>query len=238
MWPFLPHKNNVVTILCNPQQIVCSWIQRSDKHAPLELKGYTRIPLEHFELERGVLFNPTSIKKYVTQFLHAHGLAKAYITIATSGPTIKQQLVTLPHASPTLDDFNVPSRRTIQWQYQYLYPNDSKFVFYVCGIPQELILQYKLLAIAAHLNIITLTTERMALFNLYQYIHGAAFRHAQLAVDMLQHNNMIEELFTADTLARLLYILPEHAIDITNEMPFLLRSCGLFLGAHHSHEAD
>ncbi len=116
-----------------------------------------------------------------------------------------------------MEDFVIPERNHMRWDYRFAYPADNGlWVFYVTGMPRSLLLQYQLLAITTPLNLLAITSERMALLALYEYQHGNAFRRSQLAIDMLRHHNMIEYLFDGDTLSRILYVpsrLAHHRID-------------------------
>ena len=86
-----------------------------------------------------------------------------------------------------------------------MYPNDDgQFVFYVYSVPRSLVLQYQLLAIAAQCNLITMTTQTMALLSAYKNIFGTAFRRSQLAVDMMRCNNTIDDLIGIDTVNRMI----------------------------------
>ncbi len=95
-------------------------------------------------------------------------------------------------------------------------------------MPRAILLQYQLLSIAAHLNVIAIVPQRRVLLSLYKFFYGSAFRQAQLAVDMVRHRNMIEYLFTPDSLARIVNILP-NIKSRAEEMPYLLTACGLFV---------
>jgi hypothetical protein len=108
-----------------------------------------------------------------------------------------------------------------------MYPNDhGQFIFYLYSVPRALLLQYKLLAIAAHLNLITITTKRMALLNAYKHIFGAAFRRSQFGIDMIKHHNKIEELISTPILQRIVTIPP--TISATDECVHLATAYGLF----------
>jgi len=228
MWPLPPLDKQLVAITIQPHHLSCSWIQRSHKKAPLLLRAYKRFNLKNLELEKLTLFNPTRIKKYITTFLSTHQLHNAFIVCSLSGPNITEQFIPLYTASPTPDNFSVQKTENILWEYEYIYPRDHQFIFYVYSIPRAILLQYQLLFIAAHLNIIAIIPQRRVLLSLYKFLYGTAFRQAQLAVDMTRYHNMIEYLFTPDLLARIINI--SSGIQSTSqEMSYLLTACGLFV---------
>jgi len=229
MWPLPPTKNELISITANPQHIACSWIKRSRKKPLLELRAYKRMPLQHLELEKLILFNPTKIKKFITNFVHTYNLEHAFAALALRGPGIVEHFV--PHASTTSTDNLIPAnqRKHMHWQHTYAYPYEDASIFYVCGIQQPILLQYQLLAIATGLNLLSITTERMALLNVYKHMYGSAFRHAQLGLDMVRHNNMIEQVFAHNALARMLHIPAHINVNINKQTSHLLTASGLFI---------
>jgi hypothetical protein len=117
-----------------------------------------------------------------------------------------ESLVNLPVSSPNSTDFPFPKLQSLLWDYRYLYPSDNaRFTFYVCGVPRQLLFQYQLLAVQYALNLVAITTERMALFHLYRHIKGPAFRVGQLAQDMKGHGNQLNTFFSQDMLRRVVF---------------------------------
>ncbi len=236
MWLLPSNKNELVTITINPHRLICSWIRPSKKHAPLELKAYQEFPLPNLELEKLVIFNPTRIKKHINSFLASNKLLNARIACTLAGPSINERLVTCARAHPDKKEIIKSQKQHWHWEYCYLYPHDNgKFVFYRCGIPRPLLFQYQLLATTTGFNLSKITTERMALFTLYRHLWGTAFRPSQFALHMAQHNNMIEQLFSPDTLARVLSI-DMHSIPMDDALLPLLTACGLYISERQFHE--
>ena len=227
MWPIPALEHKLVSVDFSDQALVCSWIEKTNNGtAPLLLRAYKRFPLTNLELENLVLFNPTIIKKYMCSFLEEHNLADAFIAFIVHGPTIAEQFVAMPTSTPHYTDFGIGNNRSLLWEYRYLYPNDhGQFVFYVYTVPRSLILQYQLLAIAAQCNLITMTTRTMALLSAYKNIFGIAFRHSQLAVDMMRCNNNIADLITADTLNRMVSVTAD---KVVSERLYCAAASGLF----------
>jgi hypothetical protein len=225
MWPIPSLEHEVVSIAFSPNAIVCSWTQsESSGTAHLILRAYKRYPLTNLELYNLIPFNPTRIKKYITSFLHEHNLQNAFITFCLDG--VAEKCVVLPTSTPHRADFDIKNVSSMQWEYRYLYPNyDGQHVFYLYAVPRSLILQYKLLAIAAQCNLITMTTQTVALLDAYKNIFGTAFRKSQLAVDMMRHDNIIADLISVDAVRRMI-VIPA-GINIDKEKNFIAAACGL-----------
>ncbi|MGB8366878.1 MAG: hypothetical protein WCD44_00815 [Candidatus Babeliales bacterium] len=228
MWPLPSLNKQFVAITMQPHYLTCSWIEQAQKKAPLVLRAYKRFNLQNLALEKLILFNPTYIKQCILLFLQTHQLKNAFIAFSLSGPTTIEQFVSLQTASPLPDQFSIQKIKNNLWGYEYIYPRDHQFVFYVYQIPHTTLLQFKLFSIAAHLNVIAIIPQRSTLLLLYKFIYGNAFRRAQLAIDMIRYHNMIEYLFSPDLLARI--IDTSSCIqNIAIELPYLLPACGLFI---------
>jgi hypothetical protein len=221
--PAIAHK--FVTIIFTEDSLSCCWLESSfakatkdtAEHgvAPLVLRAYKQYPLNNLELAHLTLFNPTVIKKHITSFLCEHNLQDAFVAFALHGPVVHEQFVTLPTSTPHYTDFNsAQNNRNVVYEYRYLYPHhNGQFVFYVYSVPRSVVLQYQLLAVAAQCNLITITTQTMALLSAYQHMFGSAFRRTQLAVDMMRCNNNIGDLITVDAIKRMVDMsLPAEAL--------------------------
>lgn len=208
MWPIPALVHKFVAISFTPDVLTCCWLEKvQNGTAPLAVRAYKSYPLNNLELEHLILYNPTLIKKYITSFLQEHDLTDAFVAFTLQGAAVTEQFVAMPTSTPHRTDFNVANARNMLWEYRYIYPNhDGQFVFYVYSVPRSVVLQYKLLAIAAQCNLITMTTQTMALLSAYQHLFGSAFRRSQLAVDMMRCNNNISEIITMDAVRRMVNI--------------------------------
>jgi hypothetical protein len=230
MWGSPHYDNQLVTITFQPQVMTCSLITPSKRFAPLALQAYKKITFCELELESLIVFNATKISQHITDFLDSCNARNAFVACSLRGPKLFERFVPLTKADPSMEDFAVPEGNHMLWDYRFAYPADNGlWVFYVTGMPRSLLLQYQLLAISTQCNLITLTSERMALLKLYEYQHGAAFRRSQLAIDMVRHHNMIEYLFDSDTLSRILHIPSALAHHRVHDAHHLLSACGLFV---------
>ncbi len=146
----------------------------------------------------------------------AHHNADTPVNIALCGPSIHEKIT----AKKTVID---KAQHT-----SYLYTQDDKSIYYTTTINPALLMQYQLMAIASHIQLLTITTPFIAQLKLYQTVHGTAFRHAQLAHDLRIHNHRIEDIFTDNIIPRMMQLSPNVTFDLANERYFLLSSLGLF----------
>lgn len=189
--------------------------------------GYEQHSLSHLEIINSLVYNPTRVRMLITHFLAQHKKHNAYVSFCLSGPHIAQYYVTLPTAHPKSTDFGIAQSNAFEWGYRFMYHNDEGLaVFYVYKIPRALLLQYQLIAIAAHLNLIAITTDHMALYATYKTLFGKTFRQTQYALDMMKHKNCPDKLITLDALKRII-TLPAHHNALT-ALPSFATTYGLY----------
>lgn len=227
LWP-----NDIAAIIIDDNKLILNWIKpRSNSNKGIQafqLKAHKTIALQDPK-SQSQLFNLTALKKHILDFLTAHKIKHAQVVMGLSTAGIIEQFVTCTNATPSNHDFALPSGCLVL-DYVYLYPNDTgAFTFYVCSIRQEHLLQYKLLAIAANLNLRTIIPSRMALLQLYHTVQGAAFRYSSLGVAMQQNNNNVEHLSSNETIHRLLRINSDVSINFTEQTLYLKTTLGLAL---------
>jgi hypothetical protein len=204
MWPMPALAHKFVSVIFTPDLITCCWLEKTEKDKQLVVHAYKNYPLDNFELANLILFNPTVIKEHITSFLSEHNLQDTFVAFALDGPAVHEEFVTLPTSTPHRTDFTILNSANVLWEYRYVYPNDDgQFVFYVYSVPRFVVLQYELLAVVAQCNLITMTTQTMALLSAYQHMFGSAFRRSQLAIDMMECNNNIGDIITADAVKRM-----------------------------------
>ncbi len=236
MWPIPSLHHELVTVSFFPTALVCSWIQKIATAPALQslgavgsfnLRAYKRYQLGNLELLNLIPYNPTIIKKYISSFLREHNLQNAFITFSLDGPAVIEKFIAMPTSTPARTDFGFTTAGNIGWEYRYVYQNDDgQYIFYVYAVPRSLLLQYQLLAIAGQCNLITITTKTAVLLETYKNIFGVAFRKSQLAVDMMRHNNNVENLISLDALRRMIMISP--GVMLQDERIYIATACGLF----------
>lgn len=205
------------------------------KERQLKVLASETTPFEHLECEKLVIYNHARLRTIINDFARTHQLHNAYATCALTGPNIFEGMILQQSAQPQLHDFSIARSRKHVWDYQYLYPHENgSYMFYVCGIPHTILFQYQLLMQSINLHVSRITTRRMALLHAYEYLYGPAYRPAQLGLDLMRHNNMIEEIFTRDLFHRLVNVSPELAQANNKTIPDMLTACGLYVGEFYS----
>lgn len=224
----------LVSIQITPSHISCALIEGTTTQQ-LRVRAYETTPFTNLECEKLVIFNQPRLRAIIGNFIRTHNMQNAYATCALTGPNIFEGMISQPTPHPKPEDFSLARSKHHVWDYQFLYPHENgSSMFYVCGIPHTLLFQYRLLAQSLDLRIARITTRRMALLHAYEHVQGAAYRPAQLAVDMMQHNNMIEELFTRDLFHRLIYADPALASASPQAIPDMLTASGLYVAEYPS----
>ena len=228
MWPIPTLDHNVVTISVSCDNLVlCTITKNIHTATPLHITAYERHELHNLELEKLILFNPTKIKNIIKAFLHTHQKENAFITISLAGSGISQEFISMPTSTAQAADFCIPFSSNLLWGYRFMYYNEQgQSIFYLYKITRSLLIQYQLLAISASLNLISVTTQLMALLACYKTIHGTAFRQTQFALDMIHHHNRIEDSFSIDNLKKIVSI--PATLSFQKELPYLATACGLF----------
>jgi hypothetical protein len=238
MWPFTKKTNNVVTIYLTPQQLSCCHMKQSSPGTTeTRVHSYLNIPLTHLEFEHALLFNPTLLKQYITNFIATTGLKRPSVALALSGPHILEKIVHTHEAVASPEAFNIPDLASLSWDASYLCPSQQGgFDFFVCGIQPEHLFSYQLFTQGTHLTITTLSTGQHALLQLYKHLHGSTFRQSQLSLDLKKHQYNPSALVDTATILRNLTIRPELHLDVTNESHMLGTHLGLFLSEGKRHE--
>ena len=197
---------------------------------PLTLSAYKLTVFKNLEMEKLIVFQSEKITSLIRTFVHSFMPNPDRISFILHGPIIKEKLVTTTNPAPTLGELVPRNDLGWQWEHSFLYPNEQgDYSFYLAGIKQPYLLQYKLLAINARITVAKITTQRIALLSLYRHLSGTAFRQARLAQHMASHNNMIEQVFSREILSRVLSIPPKFGINYNYSFLPMLSACGVTL---------
>lgn len=217
------------TVVLSKNSLACGWLEQSKHSKQIKLHAYEKTSLSSHIGADG-FFNPTAIGSVITNFLKTYSIKNATISCAFASPLVTEKLVTRSHATPDPNTLIIAPTQHTLWDYHYLYPTDTnEYVFYVCAVTQPLLLQYKLMAINHKLSLLTTTSQSAALLQLYRYINDNAFRASKLGADMQRCHNNPENLFTLDTLNRVITIPSHLNILPAHEKSFLLTMCGLII---------
>lgn len=234
MWPFIRKQNNIVAISINPQYLTCCWLYKEKKSNLININYYEKTNFKSLEFENSIIFNPTKINLIINNFIKKNKITKPLISISISGPSIFEKIVTIPKSNPEIEDFKLENTNNLQINYTYLCPAISEntnigFTFYICGISQAQIFQYKLLKIKNATNIALVTTELASLIELYKYIKNQNFNQSQLAIDLSKNNYNIKTLFSPIIISKISKIKNDLNINLEKESQCLATSLGLFL---------
>jgi hypothetical protein len=227
MWS-KPKQHNAFVITITPRTITYSHLSRPTKISLIQLKSHDIQILDTLELEKLVVFNPSIVAKQIQNHYKTLANRSLPVLIALNGSSLFAKIISSSKAHPSLNQLNVPHIPHMQWAYRYLYSHDHRHYFYVCGLPQQILLQYQLLSIKTQLPVRVISTEHMALLHLYRHLTGSMFRHSQLGTMLIERNNNIEQLFSEDDLPRVLSLPSDQKLIHENQIP-LLAACGLFI---------
>lgn len=235
MWPLQTISNKILAITCTPQELTCSFIRPTRIERRYELCAHQCFPLTHGQLERLILFNPTMLRTYIQEFITHHQLAYSSCVVSVTGPSVIQRITTTHESMPTYHRFIDPRVKEMLWDFYYLYcEDDGRYAWYVAGIKQSLVLQFKLLFSTLPIHFSALTTESMALLYAYKQLYGAAFRTTRLSIDMKKlQSNSLDELITHELMRRTLACEPH--LHTSSAIRTVL---GLFLLGHAGHETN
>lgn len=165
MWLYKQTVKDVVVLAFKPQYLAYAHFKKSNNKTPYSMNGYTLIPFTNLELEKQIVFNPTSIGKQLNTLLHEHKTQGTDIRISIEGPTIFEMLAT---QDTIVEDAYAQQLKNLVWHDMPLW-NNSK---YICGISREHLFQYQLLAIKHNIPITCLTTSNMALLTCHLLLTG------------------------------------------------------------------
>src|SRR5579859_6455735 len=184
---------SIVGINITPRTLTCSWVKAPDnKHDPYELKAYKHLLFEVHQKASLTIHNPTRLSSLISTFLEVHDLRDAFIVIALSGDGLVEKQVMLPKPTVSLQQFE--GNNSMIWNYYCLQDQTeiNQAPWYTCGLKQELLFQYQLLAIKARLNVIQITTPTMALLKAYKFLkQGKAIYNKAHITDHVNLNGHI-----------------------------------------------
>jgi len=228
MWP--RRKNNIVSVSINPQNLILCWAQKDKKSNKILLKSYKKEYFESLELEKSIIFNPTRINNSICEFIKKNKITYPTLSLAVTGPNIFEKIINCPTSSLQKDMLNIPQIAQLHWSSTYLCPSlKSGFDFYICGMKQEYLFQYKLLAIKSGYTLSCVTTEKSALLQLYKYIKKENFTQGQLAIDLGNNNYNLRSYFTHHTINNNFNLDDKLNINVKKEIENIATSIGLFL---------
>lgn len=220
------HDAFVITI--TPRTISHYHVSRPTPNAPIQLNSHNTHTLDRLEVEKVILFNPTSIGNQIGHWYRTTINRPIPVLISINGPSIFSKVIPTSNAHPSFEQLNLPRTPHMKWAHHYLYSHEHRHYFYVCGIPQYILLQFKLVAITEQLPLFMISSEYMALIDLYRHLLGTTFSNSALGMALSAHHNRIEQLFSKDDINQIVSLGTSQAV--ANEQYIsLLTACGLFI---------
>lgn len=150
--------------LLHPQYCVCSLIQYKKNENKCVIVAHMIEPLHHLELEKQVIFNPSLIGSYINAFMRTNKCMRSAVAFSLSGPSLQEGL------SSTGDEKGVAS---ICMETPSADESGANEVYYA-AIKNEVLFQYKLLALHHSWPLIMITTRTAALWNMQQALRESA----------------------------------------------------------------
>ena len=225
-------RNELVTVIIHEHSITLHWItvKKNALQHPISSIGELKACMTIDAPYALPCSNLTAMQTHLHDFIQKHNIRNAALSFAVNGPSMLEQFASSATAHPAPETFALVTPKHMLWDYTYLYPNEQNaFIFYLCGISQQHVLQYKLLAIKSNLPLRAIMSKNMALIQLYRSLQGPAFRHSQLAVCLTRAQHNVDQLFTNEIIHRLLAINPAVSLNFTQQAPLLRTTLGLAL---------
>lgn len=240
MWPLTASSDSYIALDFTSSALTLSWLtphyQQIKKtflspfysntpQLPLSfnLNAFQSIPCTNLEYENGRINNPTIFKKYIRSFLTTHKIGNAYCCVSITDPTIKEEIISLTQAQET----SRTASRSQLFDRVSLFSHDGITTSYECTMDRSHLFQYQALAIAVHLNLVSITPRSMALLHLYRFAHGKQFSHSKLSLDLHKNNNAFEHLISPEMGRKFIHIPPSVQFNYATDMPNLLVALGL-----------
>jgi hypothetical protein len=201
-----PIDNYHVVVAPHTTFLACIWIQPG-VHSLFSIAAYKQYVCTHFQIGRGIIFNPTWMQQVINDFLSRYSLQSAYIsfipdyTSVLHGFVAKQQLL-----SPDTVREAYKLRHVVSGS-DYLYMDEKhNHVYYWYQISHALLLQYQCVIVMGRLNCVRITPRFCALLHAYRAIQGSAFRRTQLGIDLCKYDNRLSRYFRNDIVRRLISV--------------------------------
>lgn len=226
MW-HIPHSTNrLVVIAPHTTFLACIWIQKGT-HALFSVAAYKQYVCTHFQIGRGIVFNPTWVQQCITDFLNRYALHHSYIAIMPDRVSITHGFIEIKEQSVPEDIAALYTKRHTQCGFDYICSDEYKHLYYWYQIPRTLLLQYQCICIAGQLNCIRITPRFCALLHAYKAIHAAAFRKTQLYIDLKRTHNTISQYFTYDSINRLVSDIPPELYSDKQTIVDIIAAAGI-----------
>ncbi len=217
MWPLptLSHKH--VQIIIEPEAVSCYQITQHNEQLLPEAHQQYELP----PITTSIIPNPTALKNCILTFIKAHHLDNSSCHIILTTPLIEEQLLSHHNSYAQLHHL-IEADSMIHYNHTYIGPDNDLFLFYVCGIPETLLLQLKLIFMQLPVHLQTISTPLHAQYECYKKIYGSHVNQTQLIQSIDKEKITIKNILSAPLFQQQKRIVDEN----------LLYAIGSFIGAH------
>jgi hypothetical protein len=227
MWGIPSITNTLVIIAPHTTFMACIWIQRGT-YTPFSIAAYKQYVCTHFQVGRGIIFNPTWMQACIADFLKQYSLHGVYIAFMPDRTSVTHGFMEIDQLTPTTLPVECATTRHTESGSDYIYTNEQhKHVHYWYHLPRTLLMQYQCIATANNLNCIRITPRFCALLHAYQAVQGVAFRRTQLSIDLMKVNNRIAYYFSPNITRRLVQVANPHVYSDMRTMIDIIAACGI-----------
>jgi hypothetical protein len=173
-----------ITIVLYPNELVVSWFQQSKNSLKIIPKAWEVSNLDSLQIERGIIFNPTVVAEFITQFFKKNNLKKCFVSVGLADTLLWEHCCWIIQERPTIDHLPYEAR-TLVWNYAQLWSDENSYkkLFYLFGLPREILFQYQLLSLRVPFHCCTITAKNRALL----YAISAIYR-VNIAPDFFSGN--------------------------------------------------
>ncbi len=131
-----------------------------------KLINYKIQNLYKLEIYDSIIFNPTLLYSYIQFFFEENKINKTNVYLYLSkSKKIKDFIITSPNLDNNREDLKIEEDGAFIWQINYLGFEDNLNYYYVTGIAQEILFQYKTLCFQLPCTLKTITTKNLAIIN-------------------------------------------------------------------------
>lgn len=162
MWFSTPE---LVTIIIDGNTRVCCLITKNQNDIPI-LIAFERIDYTNHEIGDGRIFNHLAIGNDISSFLAQHSIKNPFIAFAFKPQPQHEKILFRPAKKISKDEFSFDASQEHQHHIHHIGQTDNKQnLHYGCNLSHAQLVQYKLFAHLAGLNLTHMTTSTAALLH-------------------------------------------------------------------------
>lgn len=154
-----------------------------------ELKSYKCKNLDKFEIFDSIIFNQVLVQSYIQDFFIEHNIYKPHVYLYLSkSQRVKECIIVHSSANCSKRELDIDDDGAFIWLFDYLGSENDLHYYYVVGIAQELLFQYKLLISMLPCLLIKIVTNNLALLNAKRNLRGNILDLKNLNIENLSNS--------------------------------------------------